>query len=83
MNDETMARYPFGVRTGAPVLRERCLVGAGVRLLPGCEVGAGAEEDAGALVRGRIRPGSMWPECPRSLSPKALGPPREGRPERR
>ena len=73
MNDDTMARHPPGVRTGAPVLRERCRVGAGVRLLPGCEVGAGAEVDAGALVRGRIRAGQHVAGVPAVPVAEALG----------
>jgi UDP-2-acetamido-3-amino-2,3-dideoxy-glucuronate N-acetyltransferase len=58
MNDDRMARLPAGSALHGPVLRRGCRIGAGARLTPGVEIGAGGVVAAGSLVRRDVAPGS-------------------------
>jgi acetyltransferase-like isoleucine patch superfamily enzyme len=51
-------------RTGEVVLRERAMVGAGAVVLPGVEVGAGAQVAANSLVAEDVPPGETWAGVP-------------------
>jgi acetyltransferase-like isoleucine patch superfamily enzyme len=51
-------------RTGEVVLRERAMVGAGAVVLPGVEVGAGAQVAANSLVAEDVPAGETWAGVP-------------------
>ena len=51
-------------RTGEVVLRERAMVGAGAVVLPGVEIGAGAQVAANSLVAEDVPAGETWAGVP-------------------
>jgi maltose O-acetyltransferase len=51
-------------RTGEVVLRERAMVGAGAVVLPGVEIGAGAQVAANTLVAEDVPAGETWAGVP-------------------
>jgi acetyltransferase-like isoleucine patch superfamily enzyme len=51
-------------RTGEVVLRERAMLGAGAIVLPGVEIGAGAQVAANSLVAEDVPAGETWAGVP-------------------
>jgi acetyltransferase-like isoleucine patch superfamily enzyme len=51
-------------RTGEVVVRERAMIGAGAVVLPGVEIGAGAQVAANSLVAEDVPPGETWAGVP-------------------
>lgn len=55
-NDGTMGRHRPGDRTGGPILRRACRIGARALILPGVEVGEEAYVAGGAVVARDVPP---------------------------
>lgn len=67
-NDHAMGRHPPGGRTGGPILRRACRIGAGALILPGVEVGEEAYVAGGAVVARDVPPRAIVMGVPARLA---------------
>jgi maltose O-acetyltransferase len=68
-HDTSLAQYTGQTRLGRVTVADRVYVGVGAILLPGTEIGEDSVVGAGAVVHGKVPPGSLVVGNPGKVSP--------------